>query len=112
MHTRPWLAAFALAALALPGVTPAADRPAPPSREEIAAEAAAVFAQADADHDGLLSPDEFRAFHQLMRVRHEARAFARLDADHDGSVSAQELEDGAPHGKCRGHGGPGGPGGL
>jgi Ca2+-binding EF-hand superfamily protein len=62
----------------------------------------AVFAQADADSSGALSPDELKTFKSLMRDKRQARMFKHLDANGDGAVSLDELKA-APHG---GHHGP------
>jgi len=76
----------------------------------------AWFAQADADHDGRLTPAEFAA--------DAARAFARYDSDHDGVLSGLEIQayeredapeiteiafEGAGGGGRGGHDGHGGP---
>jgi hypothetical protein len=43
-----------------------------------------IFDRLDADHDGLISPDEAKAA--------RARMFDRIDADRDGLVTAAEIE--------------------
>lgn len=70
-------------------------------------ERAALFAQADADHDGKLSPTEFATLHELVRQQMAQRRFTKLDADGDGFVSQAELEAGLAKrhgrgGKCQG----------
>jgi len=98
-HGKLLMVAAALALFAAPALAGTGR----PSREEIAADRAAVFAQADADGDGALSPAEFETFQQLMRAKMTQRWFARADADGDGKVTAAELEAaGPPHGHgCR-----------
>lgn len=49
--------------------------------------AQARFAQADSNHDGKLSQDEW----QHMREQGLAAQFRRMDLDHDGSLTAQEI---------------------
>jgi hypothetical protein len=101
MAHRKWMLAvgsvlFAAAALAGPGR---------PSREEMAADRAAAFAQADVDGDGALSPAEFETFHQLMRARMGQRWFARADTNGDGKVTLAELDAARPAGGCHHDGG-------
>jgi hypothetical protein len=79
--------------------------PGRPSREQIAADVAAVFAQADADGDGALTATEFETFQQLMRARMAQHRFARADANGDGKVTLAELQAARPHHGC-GHGPP------
>ena len=68
---------------------------------EMDADRAAIFAQADADNSGSLSPDELKNFKQLMRDKHQARMFTKLDANGDGGVSLDELKN-AHHGRHHG----------
>lgn len=63
-----------------------------------------VFAQADANGDGVLDQAEFANFQDLMHARMEAKHFARIDADGSGGISLAELEAARPP-----HGGRGGP---
>jgi hypothetical protein len=63
-----------------------------------------VFAEADANGDGVLSVTEFETFDDLVRARMEAKRFARIDADGSGGVTLAELEAAKPH---RGGGGRG-----
>lgn len=61
------------------------------SHKEFDARRQALFAEADANHDGKLNIDELKAYQDLRRqARLEAR-FKALDADGDGSISAAEL---------------------
>lgn len=78
------------AALVLVGVT-AFVADARPSREEREAARDAAFAQADADGNGALSPEELTTFHETLRATFEQRRFAKADADGDGQVTAEEL---------------------
>jgi hypothetical protein len=72
-----------------------------PSREQIAADKAALFAQADADGDGALTPAEFETFRQLVRAEMAQHQFARADADGDGKVTPAELDAARQHHGCR-----------
>ena len=100
MAHRKWILAAALALFAVPALA-AAGRP---SREQITADRAAAFAQADADGDGTLSPAEFETFHQLMKAKMAQSWFAHADANGDGKVTLEELDAArAPHG-CHGGG--------
>src|SRR5438067_10652465 len=101
MASRKWLLAGALALVAAPVL--AAD--AGSFRQQFAAERAALFAQADADGDGALTPAEFQTFTQLVKQKMAEHRFARADANGDGKVTLAELEA-LPHpGRgCR-HGG-------
>jgi len=61
------------------------------------------FDEIDTNHDGQLSPDELRAFHQKMSAQHEqmreqrfAEHFRKLDTDGDGRVSLAEAQANAP----------------
>jgi len=65
---------------------------------------AEVFAAADSDASGGLSPEEFRNFRDLMEEKRIELHFAVLDANGDGQVSSAELSH-APLG-CRGGRGP------
>jgi hypothetical protein len=62
-----------------------------------------AFTQADADGNGVLSPDEFAAFHDAMRKAFEAKYFAKVDTNHDGVISHDELAAAPmPHRHCGG----------
>jgi hypothetical protein len=100
MKTSRWLLMGTM--LILPGPLFAAE---PPSPEEIKAEQAALFAQAD-DGDGKLSLDEFRKFESLVRDKMTEHHFQRMDTNGDGVVSLEELQ---AEGPGRGPGHPGGP---
>ena len=61
------------------------------------------FDEIDANHDGQLSPDELRAFHETMRAQHAqmqeqrfAEHWKKLDTDGDGRVSLAEAQANAP----------------
>ena len=61
------------------------------------------FDEIDANHDGQLSPDELRAFHQAMRAQHEQMQaqrfmehFKKIDTDGDGRISLAEAQANAP----------------
>ena len=61
----------------------------------------AAFAEADANGDGALNPEEFQAFQQAMKRRKAELRFAKLDANDDGQITAEELQSGHRHrGKC------------
>ncbi len=81
------LTAAAVAALAIPVMAWSKA----PDRGQWEADRQAAFTQADANHDGALSPDEFATFHQIMRQQLAARMFQRADANADGSVTLDEL---------------------
>ena len=91
--------AAAVAALAMPAL--AWSQPA--DRAQWQADRQAIFAEADANHDGALSADEFATFHQLMRQHFAEKMFQRADANGDGVVTLAELE--AAHGGRGPHGG-------
>jgi hypothetical protein len=50
------------------------------------------FDAIDANKDGLVAPDEMRAFHGAKRAEH----WKKLDADGDGKVSKAEAQANAP----------------
>ena len=61
------------------------------------------FDEIDANHDGQLSQDELRAFHQQMHAQHEqmraqrmAEHWKKIDTDGDGRVSLAEAQANAP----------------
>jgi Ca2+-binding EF-hand superfamily protein len=98
---RKYLApALALSLLAAPVLA------APPTRAELDAERAALFAEADADSSGGLTAAEFANFLELSRAKHEERLFNDLDTNADGVVTKAELTAAAA--SFRGHR-PGGP---
>ena len=65
----------------------------------------AVFAEADMDGSGDLTPAEFQTFHELLRERMRAHRFGRADADQSGTVTLEELEEARPR-RHRGLRGP------
>jgi len=101
MALRNWMLAGALALAATPALAGGNGA----FRQQFAQERAALFAQADADGDGALSPAEFQTFMQLVKQKMAEHRFARADANGDGKVTLAELEA-LPHpGRgCR-HGG-------
>ena len=61
------------------------------------------FDEIDANHDGQLSSDEMRAYHQAMHAKHGQERQARMaehwkkiDTDGDGRVSLAEAQANAP----------------
>ena len=64
------------------------------SRDEAAAlpRIAKHFDEIDANHDGQVTADELRAFHQSLRAAH----WKKLDTDGDGRISRAEAQAGAP----------------
>jgi hypothetical protein len=100
MALRKWIITGALALAAAPAFAGGGA-----FRQQFAQERAALFAQADADGDGALTPAEFQAFRQLVRQKIAEHRFTRADANGDGKVSLAELEAAGPrHGGCRHHG--------
>jgi hypothetical protein len=100
-----------MAALVLAGATVVAAQtvtpPTKPSQEERAAVRAQVFAQADADGNGALTPEELATFKTLMRQRYTSAKFARIDSNGDGQVTLDELQAARMNKHhCRGKGGP------
>jgi len=101
MVRKAWTLAAALALLAAPAFA----GPGRPTPDEIAANKAAAFKEADADGDGALSPAEFENFRQLMRAKMAERVFARADTDGDGKLTLEEIQAAHPHrGGCHGKG--------
>mgnify|MGYP000731236480 CR=1 FL=1 len=72
--------------------------------EEFEQAKAARFAEADADGDGFLSPEELSAAVEKMRAQAQAARTAarqqamldRLDADEDGKLSPEEMANAGP----------------
>ena len=66
------------------------------------AEAAALpmiakhFDEIDANHDGQVTSDELRAFHEKRRAAAHAEHFKKLDTDGDGRISKAEAQANAP----------------
>ena len=98
--TTPRRLLFASMALLGAAVLPAA---AHQNSAEFAAARDKAFAAADADGNGVLTPDEFAAFHEAMRQAFEAARFAKMDTNGDGVVSKDELAAAPkPHRHCGG----------
>jgi len=54
------------------------------------------FDAIDANHDGQISADELRAFHQARRAQRQAEHWKKLDTDGDGRISKAEAQANAP----------------
>jgi hypothetical protein len=65
---------------------------------DVGAAETAAFAEADANGDGRLSPDEFASFTAVMKAKLDTLRFTRLDTDGDGVLSAAEIAAGRPVG--------------
>ena len=63
---------------------------------DLAAAEAAAFAEADANGDGKLTPEEFADFGARMRQKLDALRFTRLDTNADGVLTREEVEAGRP----------------
>ena len=63
----------------------------------------AAFAEADANGDGKLTPDEFANFRTIMRDKVEALRFTKMDTNGDGVISKDELDAAHPHHGARGN---------
>lgn len=62
-----------------------------------AAARAKVFPQLDKDHNGSLSPEEFRASPNFKdNPERASKAFSRLDKDGNGALSQEEFVAGIP----------------
>jgi|GEM_PF-1577169 len=83
-----------VAALALTGTVALADETWKAQRQAAVAQA---FAQADADHNGALSPAEFANFVAALKQMRLQRRFARLDANGDGQVTLAEIQAAPMH---------------
>ena len=59
--------------------------------QALQAELPALFAQADANGDGSLTPDEFRTFQDLVKQKRAELMFQHLDANGDGKVTLDEI---------------------
>jgi hypothetical protein len=59
--------------------------------QALQAELPALFAQADANGDGSLTPDEFRTFKDLVAQKRAELMFQKLDANGDGKVTLDEI---------------------
>jgi Ca2+-binding EF-hand superfamily protein len=66
---------------------------------------AQAFAQADADGNGSLSPQEFANYNTILQQQRGEHKFTRLDANGDGQVTLEELQAApAHHHGCKGQG--------
>jgi Ca2+-binding EF-hand superfamily protein len=90
--------AVAFAAVGTLALAQAPQAPKPVTRAEFAAQANALFATNDANHDGFISLSEMQAAQgrDLQRVQAAARAklqaeFKQLDTNHDGQLSLPEF---------------------
>ena len=64
---------------------------------------AQAFAQADADGNGSLSPQEFANYNTILQQQRGDHKFTRLDANGDGQVTLEELQAApAHHHGCKG----------
>ena len=98
--TTPRRLLFASMALLGAAVLPAAARA---NQADFAAARDKAFTEADADGNGVLSPDEFAAFHDAMRRAFDAKRFAKMDTNGDGVISHDELAAApSPHRPCGG----------
>lgn len=77
------LAATPLPATVTPAPAPAAGKPTP-AAPALAPSQAGRFAAMDADHNGRITLEEWRAFQE--------REFRRLDANDDGVISREEMD--------------------
>jgi len=50
------------------------------------------FDAIDANHDGQITADELRAFHQARRAERQAERWKKLDTDGDGRISRAEAQ--------------------
>ena len=90
MQYRMWVAGLALMLAA--GTAYAVDQTDKDAMHAaMAAKRAEIFAQADTDGDGALTPGEFATFRQLMQTERQNRFFAKADANGDGKVTLDEL---------------------
>jgi len=102
MALRNWMLAGALALAAAPAFAGGGGA----FRQQFAQERAALFAQADADGDGALTPAEFQTFIQLVKQARMQHRFAKADTNGDGKVTLAELEAAPHHGRgCQRGGG-------
>ena len=85
-----WLAA----ALMLASTTAFAEGNWQAQRQAMQAQA---FAQADADGNGALSPQEFANYYNILQQQRGAHKFTRLDANGDGQVTLAELQAAPEH---------------
>jgi hypothetical protein len=65
-------------------------------REQFEAKRAALFQEADADRNGMLTPSEFARLDELLERHRIEFRFRRLDANGDGSVSIEEFTAARP----------------
>ena len=105
MKTQRVLMAAMIGALAMPVAawsnTGKAHAHTPAQKAEMAKHRQEAFDEADANHDGQLSPEEFATFKKSMHERRQAHMFSRADTNHDGELSMAELD--AARAKMRAH---------
>ncbi len=65
--------------------------PKPLKREQLDKAVAAMFREADADRNGMVTIDELRAVVESKRNAIIASRFARIDANHNGAISVEEF---------------------
>lgn len=103
MKTQRLLMAAMIGALAMPVVawsnTGKAHTPA--HKAEMQKHRQEAFDEADANHDGQLSPEEFATFQKLMHEKRQAAMFSKADTNKDGEVTLTELD--AARAKWRAH---------
>lgn len=61
------------------------------SQEEVDAQSASLFAEADADNNGIVTLDEFKVQFLAKSDQMRIKAFQRIDRDGDGSVSQEDF---------------------
>ncbi|MBM4257582.1 MAG: hypothetical protein FJ147_17025 [Deltaproteobacteria bacterium] len=79
-----------------------------PTQEEREATRNALFTEADADKNGLLTLEEYDVLKDLVEEARAERMFTCIDSNGDGAVSAEELA--AQQSQRDGHGRRGGQG--
>jgi Ca2+-binding EF-hand superfamily protein len=113
LHRRTTLAITA--ALAAAGSTYAAENPGkvysalmPQTRADAQSKVKAMFDRIDANHDGVITRDEFDAWRAARLAEWQAKsgerrdkAFAAIDSDHSGQISKAEFDAAAQSGQGR-----------
>lgn len=95
MKTQRVLMAAMIGALAMPVVAwsnTGTKAHTPEHKAEMQKHRQEAFAEADTNHDGQLSTQEFATFQKLMHERRQARMFTMADANKDGEVTLSELD--------------------